>query len=125
MRDRVALAAQHIKVLADVDVKHSAPLAPRAIEDEVDDALRRGLADALIVSGTATGKATDLAHLQRTKSAAAAAPVFVGSGVSAQTIQQYLAHADGFIIGTAFKKDADPNNPVEPHRVERIMAVVT
>jgi membrane complex biogenesis BtpA family protein len=126
MRDRLALGGQHIKVLADVDVKHSAPLAPLPIEVEVEDTLKRGLADALIVSGTGTGKTTDLSHLQRARYASAgAAPVFVGSGVSPETIGQCLPHADGFIVGTAFKKDGDVANAVEPQRVARIMSMVT
>jgi membrane complex biogenesis BtpA family protein len=126
MRDRVALAAQNVKVMADVDVKHSAPLAAVGLEDEVEDTLKRGLADALIVSGTGTGKATDASHVQRVKAAAgAAAPVFVGSGASAQTIERYLPHADGFIIGTAFKRDGHATSPVDRQRVAQIMSIVT
>ena len=127
MRDRAALGAQHVKVLADVDVKHSAPLAAREIEEEVEDTLGRGLADGLIVSGSATGKRTDVSHVKRARAAAArgVAPVFVGSGVSAETIGQYLGEADGFIIGTAFKKGGEVGNPVELERVERVMGMVT
>src|SRR5437762_10540190 len=51
LRLRTELAAGSIKIFADVDVKHSAPLAARPIADEVDDTLHRGMADALIVSG--------------------------------------------------------------------------
>jgi membrane complex biogenesis BtpA family protein len=34
LRERAILGAQHVKVMADVDVKHSAPLASIALEDE-------------------------------------------------------------------------------------------
>ena len=122
LRDRAILHAQEIKILADVDVKHSAPLAPVSIESEVEDTLQRGLADGLIVSGTGTGKATDPEHVQRVKGVAGAAPVFVGSGVDERTIAQYLPHADGFIIGTAFKRDGRSENPVDAERVGRIMS---
>jgi uncharacterized protein len=125
MRVRTLLGAQHVKVLADIDVKHSVPLAPVPLEDEVEDTLRRGLADGLIVSGRGTGKPTDVAHVQRVKAAAGHAPVFVGSGVSAQTIESYLPHADGFIIGTAFKKDAQTQKPVDRQRVTQLMSIVT
>src|SRR4051794_32814530 len=60
LRDRAVLRAQHVKIFADVDVKHSAPLAaptPTSLESEVEDTLIRGLADALVVSGSGTGKA--------------------------------------------------------------------
>ena len=51
---------------ADVDVKHSSPLAERPLVDEVDDTLHRGMADALIVSGAGTGKPTDPSKVQPT-----------------------------------------------------------
>ena len=34
LRERALLGAAEIKILSDVDVKHSAPLAERALEDE-------------------------------------------------------------------------------------------
>src|SRR2546426_191322 len=37
LRLRSELGAREIKILADVDVKHSAPLAARPLKDEVDD----------------------------------------------------------------------------------------
>ena len=125
LRDRAMLGAtETICVFADVDVKHSAPLAPRPLQVEVSDTLERGLADALIVSGSGTGKATDPAHLiAARKAAGGAAPVFVGSGVSVDTLPAYLPHADGFIIGSAFKRGGDARQPVEPARVRELMAM--
>ena len=122
LRERAMLGATSIKIMADVDVKHSAALAPRPIEDEVDDTLERGLADALIVSGAGTGKATDPAKAKLVKARARDhAPVFIGSGASSSTIDALLPHVDGFIIGTAFKRDGNPNNPVEAARVREVM----
>jgi membrane complex biogenesis BtpA family protein len=125
LRDRAMLGAQQVRIMADVDVKHSAPLASIALEDEVEDTLHRGLADALIVSGSGTGKATDADHVQRVKAVARAASVFVGSGVSPENIQAYVPHADGFIIGTAFKKEGQAANPVDRDRVTQLMSMVT
>jgi hypothetical protein len=124
LRERATLGATDVRIFADVDVKHSAALAPVTIESEVEDTLVRGLADALIVSGAGTGKATDVAHLQRVKRAAGAAPVFVGSGTDERTIADYLPYADGFIVGTAFKRDGRASNPVDIDRVGRLMRVV-
>jgi membrane complex biogenesis BtpA family protein len=124
LRDRALLHLQAVKILADVDVKHSAPLAPISLESQVEDTLHRALADALIVSGTGTGKATDPAHVQRVKRVAGAAPVLVGSGADERTIAQHLPYADGFIIGTAFKRDGKSDNPVDADRVAQIMNLV-
>ena len=44
-----------ISVWADVDVKHAAPLSPRPIGELAEDAVERGLAAAVIVSGAGTG----------------------------------------------------------------------
>ena len=124
LRDRAMLRAEHVRIFADVDVKHSAPLAAVSIESEVEDTLKRGLADALVVSGTGTGKATDPAHVARVKRVAGAAPVFIGSGADERTIASYLPHADGFIIGSAFKRDGDARQPVDAERVRRVMQLL-
>ncbi|MGF1633293.1 MAG: BtpA/SgcQ family protein [Phycisphaerae bacterium] len=124
-RTRALLQARHVKVLADVDVKHSAPLAPLPLEVEVDDTLKRGQADGLIVSGTGTGKPTDLEKLKRVKAVARAAggtvPVLVGSGVTTANVQAMLAVADGVIVGTSLKKDGDVFAPVDPLRVRELL----
>ncbi len=121
LRLRAQLGAEQVKILADVDVKHSAPLAARSLEDEVEDTIQRGLADALIVSGAGTGKQTDAAQLSAVKAAAGTTPVFVGSGVSVQTLDALLEQADGFIVGTSLKRDGIAANPVDSQRVRELM----
>ncbi len=124
LRERAMLGASHIKIMADVDVKHSAPLAARPIADEVDDTLKRGLADALVVSGAGTGKTTDLQKVRDVKAAAGAAPVFIGSGITAQSVRSYFDVADGFIVGTALKYDGVATAPIDPSRVAALMRAV-
>jgi membrane complex biogenesis BtpA family protein len=124
LRLRAELRAEAIKIFADVDVKHSAPLAERPIADEVDDTLHRGMADALIVSGAGTGKPTDPEKVKIVKSAAKGAPVFLGSGVTPQTLGALIPHADGFVVGTYFKKDSISSNAVDPQRVRELMRCV-
>ncbi len=111
MRDRARLGAEHVKVLADVNVKHSAPLAAMPLEQETADLIERGRADGLIVSGSGTGRPTDLDELRQVQQAAGAVPVFIGSGVTAESIAELAPHADGFVVGssvkTAGRVDAD------------------
>jgi membrane complex biogenesis BtpA family protein len=118
------LGAPGVKILADVDVKHSAALAPRPLKDEIEDTIQRGLADAVIVSGAGTGKATDPGKIRDAKLAAGTTPVFVGSGVTVETVGAMLAHADGFIVGTSLKKGGVASNPVDAARVREFMAAV-
>jgi hypothetical protein len=122
LRDRAQLG-EDVKILADADVKHSAPLALRPIEEEAEEMLDRGGADGLIVSGAATGRPTDPAQLRAVRSASRGAPVLVGSGVTAENAAQYLDCADGVIVGTWLKRDGDVSQPVDAERVRALMAI--
>ena len=102
-----------VQVFADVAVKHSAPLGSRDLRDEVEDAVSRGRADAIIVSGRATGKETLPEDLKIAKETAGAVPVLAGSGINRTNVAEALTHADGLIVGTAFKKDGVTSNPVD------------
>jgi hypothetical protein len=124
LRLRAVLGARNVKILADVGVKHSAPLASYPLAEEVADAIERGGADALVVTGSATGKAAAVDDLEIAKAAAGATPVFVGSGVTPESVADYLPRADGFIVGTAFKKDGVTRQPVDRSGVEALMARV-
>ena len=114
--------APHVRILADVDVKHSAPLAIRSLEDEVVDLVDRGGADAVIVSGSATGKPASVDHLRAVRQAAGNTPVFAGSGVTPDNLAEIMAFAHGSIIGTYFKRDGITTNAVELSRVQAIMS---
>ncbi|MGH2618443.1 MAG: BtpA/SgcQ family protein, partial [Thermomicrobiales bacterium] len=111
-----------ISVWADVDVKHAAPLAPRPLGDQAEDAVMRGLAGAVIVSGRGTGQPTDPDDLRAVTSAVPQTPVYVGSGATVETLAALLAVADCAIVGTAAKADGFHANPVDP---ERVRALVT
>jgi membrane complex biogenesis BtpA family protein len=95
--------APDVGVLADVRVKHAAPLAPRPLADEVADLRRRGGADALIVSGSATGAPADPAELRAVREAEPDAPLLVGSGLTARNVALYAPHCDGCIVGTSLQ----------------------
>lgn len=122
LRERARLGAQGIRILADVSVKHSAPFTAIALEDEVEDTVHRALADALVVSGTGTGKPVDVEHLRRVRTAADGVPVLVGSGASVEKAGMLREHADGFIVGTSIKRDGAVGNPVDLERVRRFVA---
>ena len=121
MRCRRALGGA-VRIFADVAVKHSAPLGIRDLADEVEDTVRRGMADAVIVSGSATGRQTRLEDLRMARDAAGGAPVFAGSGVSAANVAEVLACCDGVIAGTALKRGGETTNPVDEARVREFMA---
>src|SRR5262245_48283910 len=110
-----------IKILADVQAKHGLPLAPMPIEQEARDAVGRGLADGLVVSGLATGEPTPMADLKRVRGAVPDTPILVGSGATAETAAELLSIADGVILGTGIKLEGVLANPVDPRRVRRLV----
>jgi membrane complex biogenesis BtpA family protein len=115
------LLGTDVKIFADVDVKHSAPVAVRGLKVEVEELVSRGCADALIVTGTATGKPTSFEDLKTAKETAGSTAVFAGSGVDVSNVAAILKIADGVIVGTAFKRDAVTENPVELDRVREFV----
>lgn len=113
-----------VLIFADVHVKHAVPMGDRILEDAARDTLERGLADALIVSGTGTGQATDLEDVKRVRGACPSAKIFLGSGVTLANVRDYLSLADGFIVGSSLKKDGKISNPVEPKRVAALARAI-
>ncbi|WP_181685397.1 BtpA/SgcQ family protein [Halorhabdus salina] len=114
-----------VSILADVNVKHSAPLAQRPLEEEISELLERGHADGVVASGVGTGEKTDRDHLQGVVEARDEldinAPVFVGSGVTAASVAGTLDLADGVIVGTALKQDGETTAPVDEERVRQLV----
>lgn len=123
LRDRRMLGAD-ILLLADVQGKHAVPLAPVDIEHEARDLVYRGLADALVVTGQATGEATAITDVKRVRGAVRDVPVLVGSGVTPETAPELLSIADALIVGTFVKRDGDVSLPVDPARVRRLVDAV-
>jgi len=121
LRDRRLLGVD-IAIFADVGGKHAVPLAPVELEQTARDLVHRGLADALVVSGPATGQATPLAEVKRVRSAVPNVPLLIGSGVTAETAAELLSVADGLIVGTSVKRDGDVEQPVDRARVEKLVA---
>lgn len=103
---RELLKARNIKIFADVMVKHAYPMGnPPRIEDLAKETIYRGLADAIIVSGVATGSATDIKDVERIKNALPDVPLLIGSGLNSNNINDYLSIADGAIVATSIKRN--------------------
>lgn len=112
LRYRRLLGAS-IAILADIMVKHAVTLHVADITRAAHDTAYRGLADGLIVTGEATGRAADIDAVRRAKQAVPNRPVFVGSGVTADTVGDFLQVANGVIVGSALKPEGDTTRPVD------------
>ncbi|PIQ24216.1 phosphorybosylanthranilate isomerase [bacterium (Candidatus Blackallbacteria) CG17_big_fil_post_rev_8_21_14_2_50_48_46] len=109
-----------VMIVADVGVKHAAPLAPRGLAAEAHELAERGKVDGLIVSGAFTGAETALSDLAVVKQNAAL-PVWVGSGATPENLTALYPHCDGLIVGSTFKQAGHAENPVDPARVSQFM----
>ncbi|MEJ5357110.1 MAG: BtpA/SgcQ family protein [Desulfobacterales bacterium] len=109
-----------VLILADLRVKHAAPLVARGLAAEARELAERGLADALIVTGERTGEAADPEALQTARENCRL-PVLVGSGLTPENLAQFYAAARGFIVGSFFKKGGRAENRVEEGRVRAFL----
>lgn len=113
LRLRRHLEAAEVGILADVRVKHARPLAERPLGEEAQDLRLRGLADAVIVTGAATGSGACASDVIAVREALPHCPLLVGSGMSADTAAEFFPAADGCIIGSSLKvTDPDTGLPV-------------
>lgn len=114
LRKRQTLAPT-VEIWADIMVKHSA--APFGIDarQSASDTVERGLADAVIVSGTGTGAEPDIHEATIIRAAVPAdTRVVIGSGAKVDNLSKLLDVADSVIVGSAVKVDGDANNRVDP-----------
>jgi len=116
LRRRAALGAGQVAILADVDVKHATALDQRPAPLRARDLVARSGADAVLVTGPATGQPPDPDELSAVADAVAPAPVLAGSGTTAQNLAATLRRCAGAIVGTALK------NP-QTGRIDRSRAV--
>ncbi len=107
-----------IKVFADVHVKHAVHFFD--FEGAMRDTVERGLADAIVVSGKATGKPVDMEKLALAKRISPV-PVIVGSGTGYDNFPELWKYADAFIVGTWIKRDGKVENEVSLERAKKLV----
>ncbi|MGK7872488.1 MAG: photosystem I biogenesis protein BtpA [Xenococcaceae cyanobacterium] len=110
-----------VGILADVLVKHARPLGTPNLTTAVQDTIERGLADAVILSGWATGSPPNLEDLELASAAAKGTPVFIGSGANWENISQLMQAADGVIVASSLKRQGKITEPIDPIRVSQFV----
>ncbi len=118
LRRRAAIAP-HVAIFADHLVKHATPPPGTDPVQSAKDLRLRGLADALILSGSETGAAPAADRLALMR-AAVDAPIVIGSGLTAENARLF-DDADGAIVGTSIKRGGQVDEPVERGRVARLV----
>ena len=121
LRYRREIGAEKVRVWADVKKKHSS----HAITSDVGigataHAVEFLRGDAVIVTGSFTGDAASLHELEEAKNSVSL-PVLLGSGVTTENLGDFFALADGFIVGTDFKKSRNWEQEPDPARIRSFM----
>lgn len=125
LRRRRELQAEHVKVFADVKKKHGSHSL--TIDLDITDEIMQAelfMADGVIVTSQFTGINPAKEDLRKAKSVTKL-PVIIGSGMTAENIGDYLPFADGFIVGSYFRRDGKFLEKLEPARLDTFMKVFT
>ncbi len=112
-----ARVAPHVKIAADVHVKHATPISQPDIALAAEETAYRAGADALIVSGAATGSPTDLDAVRLVVEAVPDRPLWIGSGVTAESVAEFLEIADAVIVGTSLKRGGRTTAQLDANRL--------
>jgi len=121
LRYRKMIGAEKVLIFTDIKKKHSS----HSITSDVDIVETARTAeffksDGLVITGIATGKETDVNEVKQVKENVNI-PVLIGSGLTADNIENYFSYADGFIVGSHFKKDGFWKNEIDDKRVRKFM----
>ncbi len=120
-----SLLPRRVAVLADVDVKHSYPLAS-GYDPAVSlaECVERGLPDAVVVTGPRTGEAPEPGYVAALAAARRSTPLLVGSGVGPHNVRLYWRLADGFIVATSLKRGGVTAGRYDVEKVRRFVELV-
>ncbi len=119
LRYRRAIGAEAVRVFADVKKKHSAHALTADVDlVETARAAEFFLADGVIVTGAATGRAAEPEEVEAV-SGAVGVPTLVGSGIDADNLHRFAA-ADALIVGSSVKRDGLWSNPIDRDRTAAV-----
>lgn len=123
LRRRKELGVEHIKVFGDVKKKHCSHslTSDLDITDEIIQA-EFFLVDGIVVTSKLTGVEPNKRDLVKAKKVTKL-PIIIGSGMSPNNIKSYLPLADGFIVGTTFRKGNQFLGELEPDRLNKFMKI--
>ena len=103
---------QDISILADIQVKHAELVYPQTTLEQSAYLAQAQGADAIVVTGNATGEETQMETIRRVAKVSKI-PIVVGSGVAPSNVRTQMELARGFIVGTSVKQDGNLMAPID------------
>jgi len=122
LRYRKLINAEDICIYTDIKKKHSS----HSITADTDIAETAKAAeffnsDGVIITGIATGKSANVDELVSVRKSVKL-PVIIGSGMTSENLPEYFNMADGFIVGSYFKKEGYWKNELDRERIKKFVA---
>jgi membrane complex biogenesis BtpA family protein len=122
LRYRRQLHAEHVAVFMNITPEFASTLGTRDIATTARSVTVSSLADAVLVSGPMAGAEPTVDAIREAKRGCGdETPVFANTGVKSSNVRDFLAVADGAIVGSDLKVDGSTWNPVDSARAERFM----
>jgi membrane complex biogenesis BtpA family protein len=121
LRYRKMIGAEKVLIFTDIKKKHSShSITSDTNIIETAHTAELFKSDGIVITGIATGKETDVDEVKKVKENVSI-PVLIGSGLTVENIENYFSFADGFIVGSHFKKDGFWKNELDVKRVRKFM----
>jgi hypothetical protein len=108
-------------IAADLRVKHAAPLVARSLSAEARETWFRARADALILTGEATGDPADPDQIDLVREAVPEARIWLGSGLTPENAPRYRSRCDALIVGSYLHEAGRLDLPLDPARVRAVV----
>lgn len=121
LRQRARLGCEHIRVFPDINKKHCS----HALTADLDISLEARqaelfMADGLVVTGRFTGESADTDDLRAVRNASSL-PILIGSGMTAENVDELVPMADAFIVGSTFREGGEYLGKLCPDRLARFV----
>lgn len=121
IRHRNRLGGEHVRLLFNIVPEAATYAGERPLREIARSTVFNTRPDGVCVSGLTAGVETSTQALAEVKQAIPDTPVFANTGVTVSNVEEQLSVADGAVVGTTFKVDADIWNPVDADRVRDFM----
>lgn len=117
-RERERLGVE-VAIFADAQVKHARALSQADLELEIEELALRSGADAVIVTGTTTGRFPDAGELEKAARTGRrhGIPLYIGSGATTERLADLRKNGFGVIVGSALRRAGKAGAPLDPKRI--------
>jgi len=120
IKARTSWAADNVAIFADVHDRTGTPVGTSGLAEDIEFALRLGLADGLVLTGKSYAETLQFIGVARKYSAGV--PILVGGGVNAANFAEVAKVADGAIVSSSLKDSGSATGRFDPAKVRDFMS---